>query len=269
MTLELPHYRIYGDGETTLFVLHGAYGDGRYFEDFASHVAEAGYRVVVWDCPGYGTSPAVEPATIERFADAAQAMIRKEATSQNFLLGHSMGALIGPYLANREPLIDGLILSAGSRGFAARTAEDQKRYMEERLAPIENGMSVKAYATPLITSMMAKGASGPLVDKVFDVVLSMKTETFATSIRAIGSYDGRPALQELKTPTLMIAGREDPACTADGMKLMHEMVEGSEFHVIEGAGHYAFAEKPEEYRGLVLDFLKAQTAAEREEAAEQ
>ena len=108
----------------------------------------------------------------------------------------------------------------------------------------------------MITSMMAKGASGLLVDKVFEVILSMKTETFATSIRAIGSYDGRPALNDLKTPTLMIAGSDDPACTAGGMKLMHEMVAGCQFHVIEGAGHYAFAEKPSEYHDLVRGFLE-------------
>lgn len=256
MTKTLPNYRIFGKGETTLFTLHGAYGDGRYFEDFAEHIAAEGYRVVVWDCPGYGASAPVDPATIETFAAAAIALVKAEATKTNILLGHSMGALIGPFAANQEPLIHGLILSAGSRGFAARAPEDQKQYMKDRLAPIENGISIKEYATPMITSMMAKGASGPLVDKVFDVILSMKTETFATSIRAIGSYDGRPALNNLKTPTLMIAGREDPACTAEGMQLMHEMVDGSTLHVIENAGHYAFAERPEEYRKLVLEFLK-------------
>lgn len=258
MTTPLANHRIFGAGETTLFVLHGAYGDGRYFEDFATRIANAGFRVVVWDCPGYGASPAVEPATIEGFAEAAIALVRKEATAVNVLLGHSMGALIGPYAANREPLIHGLILSAGSRGFAARTPEDQKQYMKDRLAPIESGISVAEYATPMITSMMAKGASGPLVDKVFEVVLSMKTETFATSIRAIGNYDGRPALNDLVKPTLMIAGREDPACTAAGMKLMHEMVQGSKFHVIENAGHYAFAEQPDTYSALVVDFLRSQ-----------
>lgn len=256
MTTPVPHYRIFGEGETTLFVLHGAYGDGRYFEDFAAHMSAQGYRLVVWDCPGYGTSPSVEPATIERFAEAAIAMIGKEATKRNILMGHSMGCLIGPYAVNREPLISGLILSAGSRGFLTRTPQDQKIYLEERLAPIENGISVKDYATPLITHMMAAGSSGPLVDKVFDVVLAMKSETFATSIRAISAYDGRPALSELKVPTLMIAGREDPACTAEGMALMDEMVTDSEFHIIESAGHYAFAEQPEIYRDHILGFLK-------------
>ena len=256
MTAPLPNYRIYGTGETTIFTLHGAYGDGRYFDDFATHIAAEGYRLVVWDCPGYGTSPAVEPATIERFAEAAIEMIRKEATSTNILLGHSMGCLIGPYAVNREPLIHGLILSAGSRGFLTRTKEDQAIYMKERLAPIENGVSIKDYATPLLKHMMADGSSGPLVDTVVDVVLGMKTETFATSIRAIGAYDGRPALDALKVPTLMIAGREDPACTPEGMVLMDKMVADSELHVIEGAGHYAFAEQPKIYRNLILDFLK-------------
>jgi 3-oxoadipate enol-lactonase len=255
MDVTLPQYRVYGSGDLTLFVLHGAYGDGRYFEDFATHMAENGYRVVVWDCPGYGESAPVSPPTIERFAEAAMAMIQAEATTTNVLLGHSMGALIGPYVANRMTRINGLILSAGSRGFAARTPEDQAQYMKDRLAPIENGMSVEDYARPMIRSMMAKGSTGPQVDRVFEVVLAMKTETFATSIRAIGAYDGRPALEALKTPTLMIAGRADPACTAAGMQLMHEMVAGSEFHVIENAGHYGFAEQPQEYRQLVLDFL--------------
>lgn len=256
MTTPVPNYKIYGNGAKTIFVLHGAYGDGRYFEDFATNIAAEGYRLVVWDCPGYGNSPAVDPPVIERFAEAAIAMVRKEATETNILMGHSMGCLIGPYAVNREPLINALILSAGSRGFPTRTPEDQKKYMEERLAPIEGGMSVKEYATPLLKHMMADGSSGPLVDKVVEVVLDMKSETFATSIRAISNYDGRPALSELKVPTLMIAGREDPACTPEGMALMDEMVADSEFHIIEGAGHYAFAEQPGNYRGIILDFLK-------------
>ena len=255
MTESLPHYRILGSGTATVFLLHGAYGDGGYFDDLAAHIAESGYRVVVWDCPGYGSSAPVEPATIENFAEAAMSLVRATGSARNILLGHSMGALIAPYAANREDLIHAVILSAGSRGFAARTPEDQQRYMEERLAPIEAGVSVQDYARPMIRSMMAEGSTGALVDRVFDVVLSMKTETFATSIRAIGSYDGRPALTALAKPTLMIAGRHDPACTADGMRLMHDMVPGSEFHIVEGAGHYAFAERPEIFRALVIDFL--------------
>lgn len=257
----LPNYYQRGYGTTTVFLLHGAYGDGRYFEDLADFLATKGYRVIAWDCPGYGSSPPVEPATIETFAQSAMALVRAVGSERNVMLGHSMGALIAPYAANREPKIHGVILSAGSSGFAARTPEDKERYIEERIAPIERGVSVRDYALPLLRHMMADGSSGELVDKVISVVLSMRTETFATSIRAITLYDGRPALEQLTKPALLIAGREDPACTAEGMERMHNMVGGSEFHVIEKAGHYAFAEQPDAYKGIVLSWLERHFAA--------
>lgn len=253
---ELPKYYERGEGEVTVFLLHGAYGNGLYFSDFADFLAASGYRAVVWDCPGYGASKPVSPATIETFAQSAMALVKAVGTARNVVLGHSMGALIAPNAANRDENIHGVILSAGSPGFAARTPEDQERYIAERIAPIENGITVRDYALPLLRHMMAGNSSGPLVDTVINVVLSMSTDTFVTSIRAITLYDGRPALEQLTKPTLMIAGREDPACTAVGMKRMNEMVPGSEFHVIEDAGHYAFAEQPERYKSIVLDWLK-------------
>lgn len=252
---QLPSYYERGTGATTVFVLHGAYGDGRYFADLADFLAASGYRVIVWDCPGYGSSAPITPATIENFAASAMALVRAKGSAHNVVLGHSMGALIAPYAANHEPRIDGVILSAGSSGFAARSPEDQERYIAERIAPIEQGVSVRDYALPLLRHMMADGSVGPLVDQVIDVVLAMKTETFATSIRAITLYDGRPALNQLSKPALLIAGREDPACTAAGMEAMHAVVGGSTFHVVEQAGHYAFAERPDTYKSIVRDWL--------------
>lgn len=251
----LPKYRVRGSGDTTLFLLHGAYGDGRYFNDLADKISAEGYRVVDWDCPGYGDSAPVEPGIIEEFAKSAQAMVQKEATKTNVVLGHSMGALIAPRLANAEPAINGVILSAGSMGFPNRSAEDQEIFLKERLAPLEQGMSVQEYAAPLIKHMMGKAASGPLVDHVFDVVLQMKTETFKTSLNALTLYNGIPSLEALDKPTLMIAGEEDPACTATGMRKMNEIVKDSTIHVLDGVGHYGFAEAPEAYRGHVLAFL--------------
>ena len=124
-------------------------------------------------------------------------MGRAEASAQNSVLGHSMGALIAPRVADALDNVSGVILSAGSMGFPNRTPEDQKVFLEERLAPLEQGMSVQDYARPLITHMMGPGAAVPLVDRVFEVVLSMKTETFRTSIIALTRYNRIPSLQAL------------------------------------------------------------------------
>ncbi|MDI9904401.1 alpha/beta hydrolase [Rhodococcus sp. IEGM 1406] len=248
-------YTVHGSGTTTVFMLHGAYGDGSYFANTATVLADAGYRVVVWNCPGYGMTPPAQTPSITTFSAAATSLVQSEATAVNVLLGHSMGALIAPLTANNEPLVDAVVLSGASAGFASRTPEDQKRYLAERLEPIENGQTVAEYVRPLLDSMMGPTASGPLVDKVREAILAMRTATFADSIRAIASYDGREALDNLAVPTLLLAGTVDTACPVAGMRAMAERIEDSEIHELEGVGHYGFAERPDEFHGHLLDFL--------------
>lgn len=252
----LPAHHITGTGTTTVFLLHGAYGDGRYFDHTRDVLADAGYRVVVWHCPGYGGTPIPADNSIESHAAAVERLVRAVGSEHNVLLGHSMGALIAPLATVREATVSGLILSSASAGFASRTPEDQKRYLAERLEPIENGKTVAEYVRPLLGNMMGPGASGPLVDRVVEVILSMPTETFAASIRAISAYDSRPALGEVAVPTLLLAGTEDTACPVAGMRTIQKMIPGSELHELQGVGHYGFAERPEEYHGHVLDFLR-------------
>lgn len=254
----LPRHEIAGDGDTTVFLLHGAYGDGRYFAHTRDLLAEAGYRAVVWFCPGYGGTPIPENNSIESHADALTALVRAAGTDRNVVVGHSMGALIAPLATVNEPAIHGLVLSGASAGFASRSPEDQKRYLAERLEPIENGQTVAEYVRPLLGSMMGPGASGPLVDHVVQVILAMPTETFAASIRAIAAYDSRPALAEVAVPTLLLAGIEDTACPVAGMRRIHEMIADSQIRELEGVGHYGFAERPEEWHGHLLDFLTRQ-----------
>lgn len=255
----LPDYQVSGEGETTLFMLHGAYGDGRYFEDaVARHVAD-GLRVVTWTCPGYGPEPVPGAYGIPLLAEYAAAMVKREATTRNVLLGHSMGGLVAPRVpALTGTTLDGLILSASSAGFVNRSEEDKERYLAERVKPItEDGLSVAEYADGLLTTMMGPGASGPLVTRVRQVVSEMKTEAFVASMRAITEYDSQPSLRSLTIPTLLLAGEFDPACTAAGMRRMHEMIPGSTFHQVDGAGHYAFAEAPDEYHRVARDFIAA------------
>ena len=254
-TSVLPRHEIAGSGDTTVFLLHGAYGDGRYFAHTSDVLTAAGYRTVVWYCPGYGGTPIPEGNSIEGHADALTALVRAVGTSTNVVVGHSMGALISPLATVNEPTIHGLVLSGASAGFASRSPEDQKRYLAERLEPIENGQSVAEYVRPLLGSMMGPGASGPLVEHVIEVILSMPTETFAASIRAIAAYDSRPALNKVSVPTLLLAGTEDTACPVAGMRRIHDMIAGSEIHEVEGVGHYGFAERPAEWHGYLLDFL--------------
>ncbi|MGX1856665.1 alpha/beta fold hydrolase [Dietzia sp. NPDC055340] len=256
MPTTLPHFREAGEGETTVFLLHGAYGDGRYFRRLQDHLADGGRRVVAWDCPGYGVSASPASATVEGFADAAIGMIDALGTSRNVVLGHSMGSLIAPLAVNATSrTVSGVVLSAASAGFKARTAEDQDRFLHERLDPIRQGMTVAEYAPKLLRKMMGPGAAGKDVDLVVQVISEMDTDVFERSLTALTKYDGRPALRELAVPTLLIAGECDTACPPAGMRVIDDLVADSRFHELSGVGHYGFAEDFDRYSALVDQFL--------------
>jgi pimeloyl-ACP methyl ester carboxylesterase len=256
-TAGLPAHQISGVGEVSVFLLHGAYGDGRYFAPTRDHLVAQGYRVVVWDCPGYGASPPREEATIASHAQAAAELVAAVGGERNVILGHSMGGLIAPLAAlHAGDLVEGLILSATSAGLTTRSPEEQARFLAERVDPIENGLSIGQYAPGLLATMMGPGASGPLVDLVVRVVCEMSTDTFKSSMTAIATYDGTEALRNQKVPALLIAGEHDPACPADGMRFMADLLPDGEFHILDGVGHYGFAERPDAYHRLLDDFLR-------------
>lgn len=259
----LPEYRIMGSGETTLFLFHGAYGDGRYFENTAKVLAEHGYRVVLWNAPGYGREDVPEDFSIDYAGEAARDLVLAEGTAANVLIGHSMGALIAPNAAMRlGEKCHGIVLSGASVGFQQRSPEDQERFLKERVAPIaEEGLTVAEYAPGLLKKMMAPEADGALVDHVSTVVSEMKTETFMAAMKALTSYDNNPAVQAISVPTLLLSGEFDTACPPAGMEILHSRIPDSEYHMISGAGHYAFAEKPEVFHQHLIEFLDRRFAA--------
>ncbi|MBH0119782.1 alpha/beta hydrolase [Rhodococcus sp. HM1] len=258
----LPQHVITGDGPTTVFLLHGAYGDGRYFDHTRDVLVDAGYRVVVWDCPGYAGTPIPQDSSIDAHAHALADLVAAVGGERNVLLGHSMGGLIAPHAANLiGDRVHGLVLSHTSPGLNTFSPEDQARFIAERIDPIEDGRSVAEYAPELLVSMMREGASGPLVQRVVDVICAMSTDTFKASMRAIVDYDGVPALRSVAVPTLVIAGELDSACPPAGLRRIHELVTDSEYHELSGVGHYGFAEEPEKYERIVIRFLADLTAS--------
>lgn len=252
-----PDYQVAGDADTTVFLLHGAYGAKDYFRAEIETLVRAGYRVVAWDAPGYGISPLPEGGlTIEGLADAAARLIAREGTARNIVVGHSMGGITAPLvtlLAGDK--VHGLVISATVATFSRKTEQDKVTFLEERIAPMRRGKSFRETATPVVLSMFAPGSQGPLVDLVKETALGMRTETFCAAIEAITRYDGEGNLRRVKVPTLLIAGEADKVGRPEGMKSLTGLIPNARFVCIPNAGHYAFAEQPEAFNAALLGFL--------------
>lgn len=267
----LPDYSVAGDGDVTIYLLHGGYGSKDYWRYEIAELVRAGYRVVAWDAPGYGLSPLPTlpegEFSIDYMARRFGALLKATGGRTNILLGHSLGGIIAPRAALLFPeLVHGVIVSATVGSFATRSAEDQKDYVAKRLAPLDQGATLAESAMPLIKSMFGPGASGPMVDLVAEVAGSTKADTFRASILAIMAYDGRETLKQLRVPTLLIAGECDSVGRPEGMRAAAALVPNGEFAVIPGAGHYGWAENQSEFNHVLFDFIQRRVTKTKEAA---
>lgn len=267
----IPDYAVAGDGDVTVYLLHGGYGSKDYWRYEIAELVRAGFRTVAWDAPGYGLSPLPNlpegEFSIDYMARSFGRLLKATGGRTNILLGHSLGGIIAPRAALLFPeQVHGVIVSATIGSFATRSAEDQKDYVAKRLAPLDQGATLAESAMPLIKSMFGPGASGPMVDLVAEVAGSTKADTFRASILAIMAYDGRETLKQLRVPTLLIAGECDSVGRPEGMRAAAALVPQSEFAVIPGAGHYGWAENQPEFNRVLFDFIQRRVTKAKEAA---
>ena len=89
----------------------------------------------------------------------------------------------------------------------------------------------------------------------------MKTMFVATNVEgyigcgeAIRDMDHRPLLARISAPTLVIAGKQDPATPLEGNEFIRQHIPGAKIAVLDTA-HIANMEQPKIYADTVLGFL--------------
>jgi pimeloyl-ACP methyl ester carboxylesterase len=85
---------------------------------------------------------------------------------------------------------------------------------------------------------------------------------FAAALAAFDRSDIGDEIHRIKTPTLVIAGREDLAATPAQAEFMAAQIPGAKLDIIEDASHLVGIEKPLEITKLVRGFLNRTTAVQ-------
>ncbi len=87
-----------------------------------------------------------------------------------------------------------------------------------------------------------------------EMVLKTPPKGYAACCEGIRDMDQRESLGHIQAPTLIIAGRHDPATTVEVAESMQSRIPGARLAVIDAA-HIANVERPQEYGDTVLKFL--------------
>jgi haloalkane dehalogenase len=223
-------------------------------------LADAGWRALAPDLPGYGDSEPDPPATWERHVEALQRFVRALEPGPVVLVTHDWGVMIGLRWACENPeAVSALVISDGGF-FADRRWHDLANVMR---TPAEGEKLIGAYTREGFAAAMRSVSSGMGAEAIAEY-----WKAFADEPRRLGQlelyrsgdfdkllpYEGRVAA--LDVPALIVWGEDDRFAGVRMAHRFHEQLAGSELVVLGGAGHFVWDDEPERTTRALVDFLQ-------------
>ncbi|MCP5281835.1 MAG: 3-oxoadipate enol-lactonase [Rhodoferax sp.] len=223
----------------------------------------AAFRVLRYDTRGHGESEVTpSPYRIEQLADDAAELIAAVGVGAVHFVGLSMGGMIGQQLAVRHP---GKVLSLSLCDTASEMPT--QAMWNDRLATARDqgiaGLVDGTIKRWFVGAFVARSAD--TIAQVRRMILTTPLEGYIGCASAVRDMSQTHILKQIKAPTQVIVGRDDPACTlAQAQVLQREIAGGTTpLHVIDDAAHLSNIEKPERFTQLLVAFINAQVAATR------
>ncbi len=212
----------------------------------------AGLRFIRYDKRGHGLSscPAAPYAMGVLIGDAERLLDHLGVTDCVFV-GLSIGGMIAQGLAvKRLDLVRGMVISNTAAKIGTRASWD------ERIAGVRAG-GIEALADAVMERWFSKAfRDTPELALWRNMLIRQPAEGYVGCSAAIAGTDFYTPTSGLTLPTLAIAGSEDGATPPDLVRETADLIKGSRFHLIRGAGHLPCVEKPGEYAEVLTRFLK-------------
>jgi len=253
--MSVPAFTTLGGGPT-LLMLHGMGGGHLSFAPQVETLASAGYRAVAWDMPGYGHSAPIEPYTFKGLAQSCVHLIENLKCQRVMLLGHGMGGMVAQEVVARRPdLVSRLVLCGTSPAFGDPDGTWQREFITGRSAPLEAGKSMADLAELLVPQMVGPGSLPEGVRLATHCMGQVPAATWRRALECVTTFDRRADLGNIRVPTLVIAGEHDRNAAPDMMKKMADRIANATFVAMKGIGHLQNLEAPDDFDGLLLNFL--------------
>lgn len=247
-----------GGGGKLVVLLPGA-GDVRSEHRFLAPIlAGAGYRVVTADLPGHGESPTSTSYGVGETASALLDLLDHLHAGPATVVACSFAPAAAVWAATERPgAIDGIVmisphLEAGSG--------PRDRLLRMALSTLMRG----PWAAPLwakqIRSWYPSSTPADIEDELdkLDAMLSDPARRRAARETLVADRDGvAERLASLDVPVALVFGSADghfPDPRAEAESIASRT--GATITMIEDAGHYPHAERPEETAAAILEFLR-------------
>jgi 3-oxoadipate enol-lactonase len=239
---------------STLLFLHGVGGGHAAWDRQLPYFIARGFRAFAWDQPGYGGTEPVDPYDLEQVAAALK---RRVASESAILVGHSMGGFVAQEAYARfADRIRALVLCFTSAAFGGSGSDFARQFIAARIAPLDEGKSMAEIAARLMPTMRGSRSDPAGVALAERIMAAVPPETYRKAVRLLTTFDRREQLEDIRVPTLLLAGSDDRVAPAAVMERMAQKIPGAEFVLLEGCGHLGPMDQPDPFNEALAGFLE-------------
>lgn len=221
-------------------------------------------RVVAWDLPGHGRSPAAEVFGIGDLAAGVVALADRLDAENFHYAGDSVGGGIGLQLLLDAPdrvrtatvLCTGAVIGTPDGWHDRATA-----VRAEGISAVLGGAAQRWFGSGFATRRpdLAAGLLGALRDT--------DPQCYAQTCEALAAFDVTSRLADITTPVLAIAGAEDVPTPPESLRRIASGVKDGRLEVLDGVGHLAAAEAPALVAALIAEHCGVTTEPDGTTAA--
>jgi len=278
-------YRVVGQGEETLVVIHG--GPGNTMESILPDLEPLkNYRIIYYDQRGCGRSSLITEGkrlTIQRHIEDLEAIRQFFNIEKLNIIGNSWGGLLASYYAIAHPENVNRLVMLSPASPSISLLRQSAPHIHQRIP-----LSMRGRLQRISVPEMWMRAEDPrkICQEFYDIIWPVYFPDLSKAIpmrgnvcggpvdalrlqllvnkltwEALGDWNIIPELKNLKNPTLIIHGRFD-MIPIGSSHAWAEAIPQSRLLVIEDSGHMTHVEQPEIFFSAVNTFFNGEWPAE-------
>lgn len=245
------------DGCPAVLLLHGLGATGASWTLQLPALAAAGYRPLAPDLPGFGDSPYDGRGwSIPGVAARMAALLEELGTGPAHIVGISMGGVIAQQLALDFPALTRSLVLVNTFAVLRPATWKGWLYFLWRFI-IVNTLGLEAQAKFVARRIFPEPQDAPLREVLIASISSADRRAYRRAMLALGLFDSRPRLAQIRAPALVLTGERDSTVAPARQRLLADGIPGARQVVIPDAGHAVSVDQPEAFNRLLLDFLRS------------
>jgi 3-oxoadipate enol-lactonase len=215
-------------------------------------------RTITFDLRGFGDSDVPDgPYTMDQMAADVRGLMSRLDIERAVIVGLSMGGYISLAFYRNYPGAVRAMVLANTRASADTEKARERRMASAEKAEREGAAAIADEMVPVMFAPSTLETRPDIVQRLRAIIEANAPGGIAAAQRAMATrMDSTYILAGIDFPVLIIGGSEDKLTPVSEAQSMREGIPHSRLVVIEGAGHLSNMERPDEFNGALIDFIK-------------